>query len=267
VLGCTDRMTICSPDGSVCGSWKYWHGLGRSDTEDYRVQAALTWSLMYSNIGLAINFGLGNALDAMRKISGGASLPLAPEQWKVEAQNLFNTSLARIQIDARNIARGNPNGNYPGMVDIMNPMQRDICKMYKFKSTGWRNIVVSGFRAALWTSIVFIIISIPITDEHKAERLWIEIWFKLLCKTIYTACVFFIKNIVNLFNILKSLFKTHISERLQRWYTNITTRPPATEQTDTQTEIDRPLSTLGERTHTSIGDTNSEGLVGSASTT
>jgi hypothetical protein len=70
VLGCIDRTTICSPNGSVCGSWKYWHGLGRSDTEDYRVQAALTWSLMYSNIGLAISFRLGNALDAMQKVSG-----------------------------------------------------------------------------------------------------------------------------------------------------------------------------------------------------
>jgi hypothetical protein len=139
--------------------------------------------------------------------------------------------------------------------------------MYKFKSTGLRNINVSGFRAALWTGIVFIIIGIPITDEHEVERLWIEIWVKWLYKTIYSACVFFIKNIVNLFNILKSLFKTHISERLQRWYTKITTRPLTTEQTGTQTEIDRPLSTFGERTHTSVGDINSEGLVGSASTT
>jgi hypothetical protein len=96
VLACIDRTTICSPDESVCGSLKYWGGLKQRDTEEYRVLSMLYFSLLFSAIGHTVTFRKANGLDATRNLVGSTSLPLAEEQWKVEVQQLFKTSLARI---------------------------------------------------------------------------------------------------------------------------------------------------------------------------
>jgi hypothetical protein len=170
VLGCVDRTTICSPNGTVCGGLKYWSELEPSDTEDFRVVVMLFWSILQSNIQTAIIYRAAEGLDAQTKIVGSYSLQLALEQWKIEVHELFKTSLARIQVDARNIARGPPSGHAEGLRSLMRPFYQGICRMYKFNSIGWRNVSVSGFMVAIGVSLLIIIASIPGRDE----QLWFE---------------------------------------------------------------------------------------------
>jgi hypothetical protein len=170
VLGCVDRTTICSPNGTVCGSLQDWTKLEPSDTDDFRAVVMLFWSLLQSNIGMALGYRAAEALDAQTKIVAGCSLQLALEHWKIEVQQLFNTSLARIQIDARNIARGPPSGNANGLRSFMRPYYSGICRMYKFNSIGWRNVSVSAFMWAISAGLLVIILGV----QRKDEQLWIE---------------------------------------------------------------------------------------------
>lgn len=170
VLGCVDRTNICSPDGTLCGSLKYWGGLERSDGKASLVQSMLYFSLLSSDIGSAISFRRAEALDSTAYLVGSASSLLPKEQWKVEARQLFETSLARIQINARNIARGPQSGYTQYLIDIMHPKDKGMCYMYKFNSTGWSNISVSGFLGALGAGLAVFIIGIPKEDG----QLWIE---------------------------------------------------------------------------------------------
>ena len=55
------------------------------------------------------------ASDAQAQTDGGVSLQPAIEQWKVEVEEPFRTSLAMIQICPRDIARGPPSGNIEGL--------------------------------------------------------------------------------------------------------------------------------------------------------
>lgn len=171
VLACLDRTTICNPDGTTCESLNCWAELELKDyNEDFFVLSMLYTSLFSSNMNSAINFRKAEALDAKSKFLGVQSLPLAKEQWKVEVKQLFATSLARIQISARNNARGNPYGDILGQVDMMRPVLRPMCDMYKFKSTGWRNINVTGFVCATVAGLVVFILGFT----TKEDKLWIE---------------------------------------------------------------------------------------------
>lgn len=170
VIGCVDRTTICSPNGTVCGSLQYWAQQKPDDTDDFRVTVMLFWSLLYSNMGFAMQYRAAGALDAQTKLVAGVSLQLALEQWKIEVLQLFRTSLARIQIDARNIARGPPSGNTEGLQSFMHPLYEGMCRMYKFNSIGWRNVTVSAFLWAIGAGLLFIILGLHGEDEE----LWIE---------------------------------------------------------------------------------------------
>jgi hypothetical protein len=200
VLACIDQTTICSPDESVCGSLKYWGGLKQSDTEEYRVLSMLYFSLLLSPIGNTVTFRKATGLDATRNLVGSVSLPLAKEQWKVEVQQLFETSLARIQINARNIARGHPNADPEAVINITRPTYEGICQMYKFNSTGWRNVNVSAFMAAICSGLVLIVIGIP----AKNEKLWIEGTLRRLSRT--TLFTIMARLWTNLLSCFKTVF-------------------------------------------------------------
>ena len=88
-------------------------------------------------------------MDSLRRtlVRGWESLPLAKEQWKVEARQLFETSLARIQIDARNIAQGTA-ASYPGLQKL--DADPAVCDdTFLFLSQGWQNVNVTG---SIWIS-------------------------------------------------------------------------------------------------------------------
>jgi len=98
------------------------------------------------------------------------SLPLAKEQWKAEAQQLFETSLARIQIDARNIAQGTA-ASYPGLQKL--EADPAVCyQTFLFLSQGWQNVNVTGSIWIVVLAIVFVVLAIPLTDDR--DRLFVQ---------------------------------------------------------------------------------------------
>jgi len=125
----------------------------------------LFWfSILNSGTYQAISQRLGSALNASDRLSGFTSLPLATEQWKVEAERLFETSLARTQIDARNIARG-VMASYPGYVKSNNTAP-EMCKnTYLFISQGWTNVNLAWSLLILIPSCLIILLAIPTDAE------------------------------------------------------------------------------------------------------
>lgn len=93
----------------------------------------------------AIQFRLGTALVAQESVGDYESLPLDDYQWIIESEALFNTSLARIQYDALDIATGVGHEKDPGSYEPETPSwARDkLCGIYKFQlPKGYTNINV-----------------------------------------------------------------------------------------------------------------------------
>ena len=64
-------------------------------------------SLLYSSTATSSLDSIGaRALEASRMIIDSSSMPLHPQQWKVEAQKIFQISLARIEVNLRGFAEG-----------------------------------------------------------------------------------------------------------------------------------------------------------------
>jgi len=176
VLGCLDRQYICNPDAQCRTPWSWGTG-AYADSEDARVISYLHLSLIMSTMGSSIGYRKATGLDANYKLSRGLSLVLDREQWKVEVLQLFQASLARIQVSARNMARGDPNIPTYGRKDYLDriPQLREICNMYKFKSTGWRNINVAGFLSAIGGGLFALFLGRTTENE---EELRIEGYYR-----------------------------------------------------------------------------------------
>jgi hypothetical protein len=67
---------------------------------------AFLFSFERSTIADAIKFRMGRALLAQDMVTLYASAQLAPNQWEIEFEQLFKTSLARIQYNLLDIAVG-----------------------------------------------------------------------------------------------------------------------------------------------------------------
>lgn len=191
VLACLDHTYMCVPDAQ-CAPLDIWSTIQFSNDERSKVIAYLTWSLFTSNIGSAIDYRHAEGPDANSKLAI-VSLPLDAEQWKVEVIQLFQTSLAKIQIYARNLARGSPN-TPPWSTNLLDkyPQIRGLCNLYKFKSTGWRNISVSGFLGAIGAGLVALFLSRTTGSEENEGELRIEEYYRALrgiaWKEFFTRC-------------------------------------------------------------------------------
>ncbi len=122
----------------------------------------------------------GSALDANSKVpfslSLPVSIPLASDQWKVEARSLFKTSLARIQIDLKDHMRGAAANQY-GFANHIDSAFTDMCASYKFRAVGWRNVNAWAFRLLLLLVVCVYFLSFETTwwseePELIAESLW-----------------------------------------------------------------------------------------------
>jgi hypothetical protein len=167
VLACTDHTSICTAAGDVC-----WD-ISDDPVEELQDQVEknglymLQIALRLSSICHSILLRGGAALDASTKLFVYNSLPLAAEQWKVEAQNLFATSLARIQISLRDHVRGSA-AKEPGYVNLLKPEYAGMCGQYKFKSVGWTNVSVWGFVVAMFGSLVVFVLAFRIEIPFSA---------------------------------------------------------------------------------------------------
>lgn len=92
----------------------------------------------------AIQFQLGKALVAQDSVGDFESRQLSEEQWVIESQALFNTSLARIQFDALDIAIGlGRDGELGAPYESQTPDWAHLCGRYGFQlPKGYANIDV-----------------------------------------------------------------------------------------------------------------------------
>jgi hypothetical protein len=114
------------------------------------------------------------SLDAQRKAwtKMRVSMPLAREQWKVEARRQFDISLAMIQGRIYDIARGR-DANKPGAQNVFKEINQPICSMVKIPTIGWTN--VSLFWLVMLPTSAFLL---WFTSINVGERM-IIVWFYL----------------------------------------------------------------------------------------
>jgi hypothetical protein len=174
VLGCVDSAEIRHPDTGqiwIPRNFTSW----RSNSTEWQ---ALPMNNMFLLLGLAldnsntwnaINYGV--RLDAERKIvyPGGTSLPLAREQWKVEARKMFAISLALAQGRVYDIARGT-DIDVPGVQNTFEAANQPICDMVKIPTIGWTNI--SLFWIVFLPTVAFLLWFTSIKVDKKLIIVW-----------------------------------------------------------------------------------------------
>lgn len=156
-LACVDKSEVCSPDGKIC--WPMTSPVPDKvpSTPAYWL---MKWSLENSNIYDSIKWRLGSALLAQESIAQSLSIPLPPNQWQIEAEQLFATSLARIQFDALGIATGEDR-HRPGYIDVTpDEAKGRLCGLYKFKTADYTNINLLAFIGLILLAIAILILSL-----------------------------------------------------------------------------------------------------------
>lgn len=192
ILACVDTVSVCSADGSTC-----WADINHP-TKDLSSHVEKTGyymldiALMRSNVCNSIHLRGGSALDAHSKLPSNLSLPislpLATEQWKVEARKLFEGSLARIQIDLRDYIRGAA-ANQRGFANHLDSAYEDMCRTYKFHTVGWKNVNLWALRLLLVLVLTVYLLSFETNrfSEEKetiAESIWNATVLRMLKKLL-----------------------------------------------------------------------------------
>ncbi|KAL8856961.1 MAG: hypothetical protein Q9178_006456 [Gyalolechia marmorata] len=110
-------------------------------------------------------------LAAAKILEAGYSHKIAEDQWKKEARQLFETSLTRIQISARDFALGV--GAKYGLQRIEQG-RKELCdRTFLFKSQGWQNVHVAGSAWVVLWSVVVVLMAVPLDDERLLiEPVW-----------------------------------------------------------------------------------------------
>lgn len=127
MLGCVDTIELRSskkPD-----QWYDYHERppisSFSNHQERGGAAILFHTLQYSNVGSSLMLRQHNGLEVSKLTKRGYSMALTKEQWKVEAQQLFEASLTRIQIAMKDVALGTP-AKYPNTIRV-SPPEWSIC--------------------------------------------------------------------------------------------------------------------------------------------
>jgi hypothetical protein len=158
VLGCADSYRICIDSrGSQCWDMTNATHALRHFSHDLTRQRALFLvlvALTNSNARNLVNTrgaAVLNATDQVKRIIG---IRLAEEQWKVEVANIFEASLAGMQIRVFDYARGTY-ASHPNMIDRTPSILEDpstnvraaveISTMYKFRNSTYKNVSAVGF--------------------------------------------------------------------------------------------------------------------------
>ncbi|KAH9208590.1 hypothetical protein DL95DRAFT_467570 [Leptodontidium sp. 2 PMI_412] len=181
VLGCTDQYQICITKSGPCWDNGNITKIFNDDeamksAESQNVTRLLLLALKYSSTCGSVQFRSAEALDAQKKIAHMQSLPLANQQWKVEAQSSFRTSLARMQLNVFDVVRGSAS-NFRGYRDKLPPKHRGLCQMVKIKGSGVKNISFSGLLGTVFAVGIVWTISRKIqTGSHKGRPVAVLIW-------------------------------------------------------------------------------------------
>lgn len=156
VLVCADKTELCSPNGEICWNMTAQVPKGVPSTPAYWL---MRLSLENSDTYSSIQWRLGSALLAQEKVSQFRSRPLDPHQWQLEAKQLFATSLARIQYDARKIAIGE-NSELTNYKKATPDEAGNLCGLYKFKTPEYSNINLTAFIGLLVLAFAIFVLSL-----------------------------------------------------------------------------------------------------------
>lgn len=141
VLGCADVSEI--RDIETGNIWipkgPDWSWVSSLDKERRNLLTLLMISLWRSDTFNAVTGRPGSRFDVQSKLVGSLSQFLDHEQWKLEVRKMFETSLARIQGDVLDIARG-AGKDRPYARNALTEDNASLCHIIKFQSVGWRNI-------------------------------------------------------------------------------------------------------------------------------
>ena len=116
-----------------------------------------------SNAHEAVTYRLGAALDARHKAGHEFSLPLADEQWKIKAAEMFKTSVAALQLGFHDFAHGTY-ARTPGYARVAEA--QTACRSIKIKSIDWKNIDAVLF----WGILVLCILVDLFSRRHESYR-------------------------------------------------------------------------------------------------
>jgi hypothetical protein len=117
------------------------------------------------------------------ELGGYPSLGLAENQWEIEAQKIFNISLARLQLNSWSIARGERIGDDIPEYDDLSvyrcakaECRKAFCGSVKIQGLGWKNISLFWFIALLLFSMSLAVGSVEI-GKHlilvwSAKAIW-----------------------------------------------------------------------------------------------
>ena len=104
-------------------------------------------ALLLLEASLASSYTIARgALDAQSRCSEWACDYLPDDQWRIEVRRWFEASLATIQVLLLDIVRPS---QHIGSWYLIPHEYREICKLGKFRSTGWRNVNFVGFLGLL----------------------------------------------------------------------------------------------------------------------
>ena len=173
-LACVDTTELCSSDGKTC--WKMRSAVP-ANTPSTQAYWLMKWSLENSNTYQTIKWRLGAALLAQRRVSSYLSMPLAPNQWEIEAGQMFATSLARTQYDTWAIATSEDRGR-PGYIEVTpEEAKGQLCGLYKFKTIDYTNVNLAAFIGLIVLSIAIYIMSWRVTSKRGiAIATWVWSW-------------------------------------------------------------------------------------------
>lgn len=190
LLGCVDNTLICDPDLNQCWNWPETSAdlnptlsdPVRDEVDGVLTNADLARVLLSSAIFNSFEGMMRthkDNLEAKSHCDDIYCLGLPREQWKTEARQMFETSLAQMQHRVLDIVRGVDDGlqnqKLSWSLEIP-PNLRGICHMGKFKSVGWRNVSVWGLVGLLSLSGAIALASVKTEDDE----LWLIVGARLL---------------------------------------------------------------------------------------
>lgn len=175
VLACLSRDLICRSDTKpyLCLLPREWPSNSRPDGNDSAPWTMMQFSTFFG-LGMQLDYLRAENLDAQSMLQGTISAPLFKDQWKHEMRQMFETVLARTQIEARNLARGIPGQQPPGLERLWGAHNSsEFCTQYKFHAIGWKNISVSWFLGEFFGGLVLCILGLTNDQrELRVENLW-----------------------------------------------------------------------------------------------
>jgi len=154
VLGCVELAEICPSENPAPGECSNPWGETFEDRTAWmnwntREEAFLVWSgIQHSSFGTTLDTLRSFHLDATRRITfNRLSLPLDPEQWKLEVRRLFDMAIFRTKIEMLYVVRGS-RASEPGFEKVVVPNLEGSCRKYKFQAQGYKNLSFFGILCA-----------------------------------------------------------------------------------------------------------------------